>query len=174
MSVNIKELCKHIKQSSKNSLIWTLEDGIHYITNRHWAVKFNELPREVLVTLFSAFAKTPKEGHSLVITLWGEDEERPAVSLKKIFEGVEANKAEGTITNIILDYGKDVYRVIKTKDSIIRLNNKYMSMVEVGTQTAKCAGRLQPVTFGENQLILLPCRSENSKEEETIEGLLAG
>lgn len=59
--LNIKGLIKQIK-ASKDGLIWSLKDGVHTITNRHWLISFNDVPKEVQVALFSIFAQFPEEG----------------------------------------------------------------------------------------------------------------
>lgn len=172
MGVNIKELCKRIKKDSRRRLIWTLEKDVHYVSNGHWAVRFDNLPRDVLISLFSVFAKIPSEGFSMVTTRW-DVEERPAVSMTKVFRDCESYKSDGTVTNIIIDYGKEVYRVIKADEYLIKINNEYMSLAEPGSKPVKCSGRMLPVSFGDNQLIIIPVRNENAKEDETIKGLLA-
>lgn len=173
MCVNTKELCKHIKQSANRYLIWTVENGVHYITNRHWAVKFTELPRDVLISLFAVYARMPQEGISLVRTVYG-DEERPAVSLEKIYAKSAESLDIGTITSIIVERDKEQYRVLKTPNAIIKLNNKYMSMIDKDINMAKCSGKNEPVFFGDNQVILLPVRADEPKENETINELIAG
>lgn len=173
MSINTKELCKNIKHASKNCLFWTLESGIHYITNRHWAVKYEELPRDVLIVLFSIFAKFPTEGTTLERASGGE-RERELVSLVKIFDGTSQNTVTGSITNIILEWDKGEYRVIKTASEIIKLNNDYMSMVVKDDEPVKCGNKFQPVSFSNNQFILLPIRNDNKSNDATVLELLAG
>lgn len=176
MNINLKALCKQIKKDASRSLIWTVSNGTHYITNRHWMIKYryNNMPREVLVQMFSAFAQIPEDGHSLILTRFNglEIQDKPEISCELLFKSCEDFESNGVLTNIILDYGDFKCRVIKSKDTIIRLDETYMSMVDFDKDNARCAGRLQPISFCDNQLIILPFRTENETENNDILELL--
>lgn len=172
MGVNIKELCKQIKKDSRKSLIWTLENGVHYISNRYWAVRFIGIPSEVSDTLFSIFDQMPSEGRTLATSHW-DAKERPFVSMSGIFRHCESNNTEGSITNIIIEQGKVSYRVIKTNDHLIRIDNKYLSIVNKDKDIPKCSHQMTPVSFCNNQFLVISVRVTNSKEDDTINELLA-
>lgn len=171
--INLKELCKQIKKSGKSYLIWVLQDGMHYISNRHWAVKFNVLPREVLIALFSVFADQPKAGISFINTPMGLQISKiddSKINIKDIFEQSLQNADEGVITNVVIDYDNVSMRIFKTSDYITRINNDYASMTEI--KEGKSAGQQKPISFCNNDLIILPFRATSNDEDELIRSVL--
>lgn len=172
MNINLKELCKQIKKS--NNMIWALIDGVHYITNRHWAVKYESLPREILIELFAVFAEIPEAGAAIQMRR-GWEVSRANVDIKKVFDDLSAVvQKQGEVTPYLKLSDKDSMRVIKIGDEPIYVNNDYMKIIkDVVISNPTSAGKYQPIAFNENTLILLPYRMTNSKDDETIAELLA-
>jgi hypothetical protein len=173
MNINLKELNKQIKKSG--TLIWTLEKGIHYITNRYWAVKFAELPREVLVQLFSIFIAVPEEGRSLVMTHFGDIENKPAVNIEKIIADAVQGAKTGEVTPFLKEVDSKLrMRVMKFDGFISYVNESYTKIIK-NLDDSKPIGRAthMPISFNDNTLIILPFRISNGQDIETMNELLA-
>jgi len=170
MSINIKELSKQIKKWSRRYLIWTLEDGIHYVSDRHVAFRFNELPKEVLISLFSVFVRQPSEGRSLVMTPVG-DEEKTAISMKSVFRDSEQFAIDGVVTKVVVNYEDYAHRVIQAGDYLVRVDEMYMKMAN-GEQVL-CKGRHNPVLLCDGQMLLLPIRISKDLDANTIHEVLS-
>jgi len=175
MNINIKELCKQIKKS--RYVIWTLDNGVHYITNRHWMIKFSELPKEILIQLFSIFAEVAEEGKSLVYQAGFDAEKKPMVDCEKIF--VEANKGAeyGKITNFVkVIEPKMNLRVASFGKFMAYLDEEYMKIIyDFNAAQPFCGGSFRPVAFNGNTFVILPYRVENDRTEiELLNELLAG
>lgn len=175
MNINIKNLCKQIKKDSiKKNLIWTVENGMHYVTNRHWAVKYLVLPREVLITLFSAFAKIPQEGHTFQLSPHTSEplERDTPISIEPIFKRCDTHQPSDC-TKIITQFDQFSYRIIKQGENLIKVSQDYMQMVDLDGGQPKCGGMVDPISFCDNQLIILPARYDDAAENKMIHELLS-
>ncbi len=167
--INEKELCKQIKKSAKIGLIWTIQEGMNYITNRHWAVRYREVPRDVLVALFSVFAQLPEEGQTLNFT-FGQTVETN-VNVKRVFDESNDNDVKGKVTSYLSDsYGPYMVRIINSDKGFIYIKDDYMKMV--GDEEPLCKGINTPVSFCDNNFIILPVRVSNNNDN-TLHDLIA-
>lgn len=157
--LNIKGLCKQIK-SDKNSMIWSLRDGCHTITNRHWLIEFDEMPREVLVTLLSVFGEAPEDGMLLQNAHYSDTPLRNVALTDERWKPVGEGKP-ATYTSFIHDAGRVGYlRVFKQEDQFIFINENYLQAVgeHFGRENIKCNGYFQPVYFENINYLVLPMR----------------
>jgi len=167
--LNVKGLCKQIK-ASKNNLIWSLKDGIHVITNRHWMITFEEIPKEVLVTLFSLFVKMPEEGTALQASHFNREvSELIAVDVDKIRETAK-NGTISTLTNLFSRSGDLVTRIFKTSEGFLYVKADYMHAIneygDVGEILS--SGKHSPVLFKNINYLILPYRREHNLLEECL------
>jgi len=173
MNINIKELCKQIKKSP--SIIWTVQNGTHYVTNRHWAVRYTELPREVLIQLFCIFAEIPKEGETISFSKSYGFVSHSSANVERVFKDQEKVTDTGLVTPYLKthdDYGN--LRIIKIGKEFAYINEDYMKLVtDCESTSVVCSGRLSPISFYDNMLIILPVRTANEKDSGVINELLA-
>lgn len=164
MNINIKELCKQIKKS--HCVIWTLENGIHYITNRHWMIKFAELPREVLIQLFSIFTEIPSEGESLICQRDSIDR-KPAVRCEFIFEEAMKGPKPGEITEFVkVKDPKLQIRVLNFGTFFCYTNEDYMKILRDFEESKPFgSGVYRPISFNDNTFVILPYRVSNDKAD---------
>jgi hypothetical protein len=171
MNINEKELCKQIKKSV--TMIWSVVDGTHYFTNRHWAVKYDDLPRYVLVTLFSMFAVVPQEGESLSVRK-GEEASRFGANIKKAFDDQSSITNKGEVTPFLKLYDTYNLRVIKVGNEPAYVNNDYMKIIkDVENSNPVTLGTKSAISFNDNTVILLPYRLSNDREDGIVKELLA-
>lgn len=172
--INLKEVCRQIKLSGKRSLIWSRQEGFHYITNRHWLIRFadDQLPREVLVVLFSVFAMIPENGKTYMTHLEAVNEQKPP-GFNSIYSQLETAKP-GKIT----PFSKDLtekwrMRIIQFGSEFIFLDEEYARMVDQD-EVASCAGKLSPVFFLDGAVVILPYRNTGDKSDQTALTELVG
>jgi hypothetical protein len=165
--INEKELIKQIKKS-KHTMIWTIKDGVNYITNRHWMARYKTVPQVVLTTLFSIFAQIPKEGQALVMSC-GITLEQKYINCGKMYDDA-IKGSQGIVTSYIKESGNILMRVIKYKGDYLYLNNDFFKIAD-DDYAPKCNGKLAPLLFCDDDLLLLPYIVEN--DDETIKELVA-
>jgi len=164
MNINIKELCKQIKKS--HYFIWSLKGGINYLTNRHWAIKYETLPREVLVQLFTIYAEFPEEGTSLVYQGAFGVSKLDKVDIKKVFDDAQKDQIAGKVTPFIKVSGVLSMRVIKCNEKFIFVSDDYLKNIsDVEESEPFCKGQLNPVTFCNNNFLVLPYRMQTVEVE---------
>jgi hypothetical protein len=146
-------------------MIWTREKKQNFITNRHFLVRFEEIPNEVLASLFSVFFKLPIVGETLQ-TQFGEIiESKKPVNIGGVFHPDEQN-VTGNVTEYVRDSGKKfTSRVIKFPNHYSFISSEYMKLVEFDdlSPTTSGASPAAPVYFADKNLILLPYRFTNDK-----------
>lgn len=172
--INLKEVCRQIKASGKRALIWSRQEGFHYITNRHWMLRFadDQLPREVLVVLFSIFAMIPEPGKTIV-SYFGDVKEDKLGNMDKIYSPLES-APPGKITPFSKDIDeKSRMRVIQSGTEFIYLNEEYARMVD-HDEVPYCSGVLTPVFFLDGAVIILPYRNTSDKRDQTLLTELVG
>jgi hypothetical protein len=172
-SINTKELCKQIRYSAKRgSLIWTKEEKQDFITNRHFLVRFEDIPNEVLASLFSVFFKLPIVGETLYAQFGDITKPVKPVNIGGVFRTDEQNVI-GNVTEYVRDSGNKITsRVIKFPTHYSFINSEYMKLVEFDDLSPITSGNSSaaPVYFADKNLILLPYRF--SGKEILIEDLL--
>lgn len=158
MNINIKELCKQIKKS--RIIIWTLDKGVHYITNRCWMIKYNELPRDVLVQLFGIFLGIPEEGQSFVKNRNFENETKPALNCENIFVDALKDSRAGKVTLFVKHVDSNInIRVVTFGDFISFFDEEYMKMIKDFEQSHPISGgSYRPTSFNDNTFVILPYR----------------
>lgn len=170
MNINEKELVKQIK-ASKNRLIWNVQDNVHYITNRHWAVRYEKLPTSVLTALFSIFAEIPKNNSSFHNFQGILQKTEPSVNIQKIMTMDDSLKP-GQITEILVE-NSILMRVIECSGDLIYINNDYIKMVDNFDDQPLCSGSMSPVFFCEGNLIIFPYRTVKVTHKKIIQDLIA-
>lgn len=170
MNINEKELIKQIK-ASKNSLVWSVQDEVHYISNRHWAVRYKNLPTIVLTTMFSIFAEIPGNNSSFS-TAFGEiQKDRPLVDVQTNMTLGESVKP-GKITDVLVENGS-LMRVVECCGDLIYISNDYIQMVQNFDDQPLCSGLYLPVFFCDGNLIILPYRVKEVTHKKIIQELIA-
>ncbi|PWV97460.1 hypothetical protein DFQ01_121104 [Paenibacillus cellulosilyticus] len=161
--INLKEVCRQIKFHGKRSLIWSRTDEFHYITNRHWMLRFSDshLPREVLVLLFSVFAMIPEPRKALVAN-FGDVTEKEAINIQPIYTSLGTAKP-GNITPFSKDHDVLRMRIIQSGSDFIYLDEEYVKMVDLNEEAA-CTGKVSSVFFLNGAVVILPYRNTSGNE----------
>ena len=164
---NIKQVCKQIKADGK-SILWWRQNGLFYITNRHWIIRLpvDELPREILIQLFSIFAEIPNEGE-ILSDFTGKN------NIPKCdFVYSQMGKARpGKVTPFVKTFEPKNFpnlRVIQYKDQILYVNDNYIRMVDFEHETVYCTGKHSPVFFLDGAFAVLPMRQDDRSLSEEI------
>ncbi|WP_147304212.1 hypothetical protein [Cohnella lupini] len=159
MNITIKELCKQIKKS--RYFIWTLVDGVHYLTNRHWAIKYAELPREVLIQLFTKYAAIPEEGKTIIYDWnFGDTVHDKPVNVAKVFDDHSVNALPGVVTAFIKSHNDLNMRVINFDGKYVLVNNEYLKMLnDYQNSTPHGKGMNSAILFNDNTFMVLPYRT---------------
>lgn len=168
--LNIKGLCKQIKES-KWSIIWSLKDGKHMITNRQWMIVLDALPKDVSITLFSIFAEMPAEGQSLQNNRFiREHSHQVALDVEKIFEEAKGG-SEAKDTGFIYSIGESNTKVFKSSNAFAYVNEKFLAAVDADSYRGRVllSGRMSPLYYEDINYIALPYRVSNDPEKEIIE-----
>jgi len=174
--INIKELCKRIRAGSKSgAIIWSREENRHFISNRHWLVKFDELPREVTIALFSVFCKIPNVGQSFTAQAGVEHEQSSPINFNKIYEP-DNQMIIGRATPFIKDLGNKLCaRVVSFPDHYSIVNEDYMKLaVDSSEIRTSEKNHNMPVYLAEGDLLILPYREQDRGDIKTIKDLLIG
>lgn len=169
--LNIKGLIKQIR-TDKSRLIWSLYQGVHMVTNRHWMIEFEEVPREIMSVLLSIFGQFPTEGYLIQTFSFGSEVVK-ADAIKN--KGWDFNNAkQATVTKYIHDYGESRYlRVFKADDEFYFVNETYLQAVDknFGFENVMSKGTLQPLFFSNINYTVLPVRMHESYDLLTLKEL---
>ncbi|MGG6309830.1 hypothetical protein [Paenibacillus macerans] len=172
--LNHKEIAKQIKASGKHGyLIWSRQKKQHFISNRHFLLNVEEVPSEILISLFAIFLKIPAVGETLVCNFGRvqDEESQKPIKFDQIYMP-DKQSIKGQVTPFIKDYGDKIsMRIIKFPDRFTYINEQYMKMTSdrepISTDIA-----MAPVYFADNSLILLPYRINDKPEESILTGLI--
>lgn len=172
--LNLKEISKQIKASGKSgSLIWSREEKQHFITNRHFLLRVEEVPSEVLIALFSIFLKVPEKGETLTCYAGKiqDTEKQKPISFEKIYIPEKQNE-QGEFAPFIKDLGNKLQaRVIQFPGHFAYVNEQYMKMTN-DTEPVSTNGPMTPIYFADRNLILLPYRVHETKDDATLSVLI--
>ncbi|WP_409346798.1 hypothetical protein [Paenibacillus sp. MBLB4367] len=173
--INIKELCKRIKHDGKyGRMFWAKEERGHFIISGHYLVRFDELPRDVLVTLFGIFLRLPEMGKTLGFMRGDVISNIETVDYKKIYQP-EKQRVKGEVTSLIHDAGdKRIYRVVKFPDRFSFINEDYQKLLVDGHRAAVNGDApFSPLYFANNDLMIMPMRmtSDNQDISDLLEML---
>lgn len=164
--MNISEICKQLKIDGKIHLIWSREDGRDFISNRHYLFRFDELPRQVLVTLFSIYYRIPHIGETIVFQCGQEVKSK--INFGKLYEPDKQCEC-GSITNFIYEFDKKLsLRVVKIGQSFRYINNAYIRMASSESKVVSNSEIHSPIYLRHDlgDLMILPYRT--TPEEEVI------
>jgi hypothetical protein len=170
--LNIKGLCKQIK-ADKHCMIWSLNKGTHTITNRHWLIKFDALPREVLVTLLSIFGEFPEDGTLLQNVGYSDTPLRNVALTEERWKPVAEGKPIKYTRYLYDDGDSRNLRVFKLEDQFVFVKEQYLQAVDenFGREDIKCNGVYQPVFFADLNYLVLPMRMTKVDDLFTLEEL---
>jgi hypothetical protein len=168
-SINTKELCKQIKASgNRGFLIWGKEENQNFITNRHFLVRFEVLPNDVLAALFSVFYKLPNVGETLQAQFGEIINSGKSIDFRGIYHP-EQQSVKGFITQYVRDIDKKITaRLIKFPNHYSFVNSDFMNLLEIdktedlSPSTSGDNSHL-PIYFANKNLILLPYRFSDGK-----------
>lgn len=169
VNINEKELVKQIK-SSKYRLIWSVQDEVHYITNRHWVVRFKELPTIVLTAMFSVFAEIPENNSSILMSSGIPSKLKPPVDIRKVMDEKRIERP-GMITEVLVQHGNELLRVIECSGEYVYVKENYIKIVE--KQEPVCTGEFNPVIFCNGDFLILPVRVKQVTCKQVVQDLLA-
>ncbi|OXL83152.1 hypothetical protein BCV73_08725 [Paenibacillus sp. SSG-1] len=166
--LNIKGLCKQIKASRKN-MMWSLNDGVHTITDRYWMAQFKEIPKEVQIELYAIFAQFPEEGMHIRYDRFSDSILKGVfIDHTSILDG--ANKGEpAKDTRFSYDLNGMTARVFKRDDIYSYVNEGYLLAVKEYDGEILMTGKMQPVYFKDASYLVLPYRMGNAPEKEVLE-----
>ena len=161
--INIKELCKQLRADGKHgAVLWTREESKHYLSNRHYAVRFNELPKEVLITLFSIFCKVAEVGETLFSQGGFVVEQPKPVDFSKFYCPEKAN-INGEKTPYIRDFGdKKFAAVIKFPNRVSFVDEKYMKLAADVKELKGTDSAFTPLYLADDDLMVLPYRTTDN------------
>lgn len=163
--INTKELCKQLRFDSKNgAVIWTREADRHFISNRHYAVRFEELPKEVLIALFSIFCRLAEAGETL-FSQGGRvvDQPKPA-NFSKIYLPDKADVV-GSKTPYIRKMGKKLNAaVIKFSNRVSLVDEKYIKLADEADVVKSTDSVYAPMYLANDDLMVLPYRTTENQD----------
>lgn len=160
---NAKTLVKFIRNEKKEKghLVWQESNGMHYISNRIWAVRTAELEKAVLKELLDIFGERPN-GRVLVYQFDGVYEKSTnQINVEAIY--VEpVNK--GKVTPVALaNMGGGFTRMIEFDNGqIVWINNDYLKLLCKGVNKCKLL-KNYAVQFGED-VVIMPLKPETFTE----------
>ncbi|MEC0140449.1 hypothetical protein P4H94_26765 [Paenibacillus macerans] len=158
--LNLKEISKRIKESGKHgSIIWSRQKERHFVSNRHFLLKVEEVPSDILISLFSVFLKVPIVGETLICNLGKieEPENIKPIDFDKIYNP-EKQCVNGQVTPFLKETDKKLkMRVIHFPDCFKFINEQYMKMT-TEKDAKSTTDPVAPVYFANDQLMLLPFR----------------
>lgn len=127
MSVNTEALCTLLKQAE--TVVWSLKDGVHTISDLHVIVKFREIPRELKAVMLSIFLQDIEDGESLCYRDGG---------VNSIITGEIPCFMEANVTGQVTKYLKEcspwdrdeklLTRVIQLGDRYVLVQEKYVQL----------------------------------------------
>lgn len=156
--MNISEICKRLQAEGKGHLIWSREKGRDIVSNRHFLLKFDELPRQVLVTLFSIYLRVPQIGETIIMQR-GE-EVKSTIDFNKVYTPDKQSEM-GNITNFIYEIDRKLsLRAVKIGKHFAYVNNSYAKMAAVDCWVLSTDGKYAPIYFRHEigDLMILPYR----------------
>lgn len=172
--LNLKEISKQIKASGKSgSLIWSREQEQHFITNRHFLLRVDEVPSEVLIALFSVFLKVPEKGETLNCYAGKiqDNEKQKPISFEKIYTP-DKQTEKGEVTPFIKELGEKMQaRVIQFPGHFTYINEQFMKMTN-DKEPVSTKGPMTPIYFADRNLILLPYRVHETKDDAALVSLM--
>lgn len=156
MSINTKKLCQLIKREARRSLFWSKTEEGYTVTDRHFMVKFTEIPRDVMSTLLGIFLRTPEVGQSLQIWRGEIQDDCSLVSHKNIPKYEDAN-VDGKVTTYSKDLGGTKAKILQIGDSFYLVNEKYIAL-STGTNVKSFGSEYSPIYLADGALLVLPYR----------------
>lgn len=161
--MNISEICKRLQAEGKGHLIWSHEKGRDIVSNRHFLLKFDELPRQVLVTLFSIYLRVPQIGETIILHC-GE-EVKSNIDFNKVYTPNQQTEI-GNITNFIYEIDRKLsLRAVKIGKRFAYVNNSYAKMATVDCRVLSTDGKYVPIYFCHEigDLMILPYRLDRDE-----------
>ncbi|MNC15677.1 hypothetical protein D3C75_635010 [compost metagenome] len=170
--LNLKEIAKQIKASGKSgSVIWSREENQHFISNRHFLLRVEEVPSELLIALFTIFLKVPALGETLNCNFGQIQDNQKPLNFDKIYNP-DKQSQKGTVTPFIKESGEKLQmRVIQFPDHFSYINEQFMRMTS-DKYPISTSSPMMPVYFAENNLVLLPYRVVSTPEDDTLTRVL--
>lgn len=171
--INVKELCKKIQYGrTRGGMIWSREANRHFITNRHWLVRFDELPREVTIALFSVFCKIPEVGQTLNVFA-GEETNAKPIKYDGIYQPDKQDTA-GEVTPFMKDIGrKSLARVIKFPQHFALVDEEYFKLAEDDSDIrTQGSNPHSTIYLAGGDLLILPIRYGDNGNDKTLRELL--
>ncbi len=163
--INTKELCKQLRVDGKHGMvIWTREANEHFISNRHYAVRFHELPRDVMITLFSIFCRLAEVGETLHSHSGRVIDVQKPVDFSKVYCPEKAS-VTGSKTPYTRDMGRKLFTaVIKFSSHVSYVDEKYIKLANE-TETIKTTDSPHaPLYLANDDLMVLPYRTTNPSD----------
>ena len=173
--INTNELCKMVRYArSRGRLFWTREERQHFISNGHWLVRFDEVPRDVLVSLFGVFCKIPEVGQTLV-TQSGQEVESKPIDFSKIYQP-DKQSVFGEVTPFLKDIGQNqLCRIIKFPEHHVIVDENYFKMaIDYSNPKTQGKGSHYPIYLAGDDLMILPLRYHDEKQDEIMKEIVGG
>lgn len=158
VGLNIKGLCSQIRDSKK-IMLWSLKDGQYAISNRHWVIRFSEIPEEVLKTLFMIFGRLPEDGTCLMFSFDTVISNPKVPDFQTIYEGAEKG-TPGIKTSIIKESGDMLLRVFKNAETLYFVSERNLKTVNHRDYEGEIltSGSQSPILYKGLDYIVLPVR----------------
>lgn len=171
MSVNTEALCTLLKQAE--TVVWSLKDGAHIISDRHVIVRFDEMPREIKSAMMSIFLKDIEDGESLCYRDGGVN----SVKIGEIPCFKEANvvgQATRYLKECEFPNGDTLLsRVVQLGDKYILIQDKYMKLV-MERDVAGFQENNKPIFLADGEIIIFPLKEHGGGfTQSTMEKITA-
>ncbi|MCL6605525.1 MAG: hypothetical protein K6T94_21885 [Paenibacillus sp.] len=171
--LNLKEISKQIKSSGKSgSVIWAREEKQNFISNRHFLLRVDLVPSDILVALFTVFLKVPAVGETLICSFGKVQDQgnKKPITFTTIYNP-EKQTDKGKVTSFIKESGEKLQmRIIQFSEHFTYVNEQLMKMT-TDKEPMSIGGPMMPVYFAEGNLLLLPYKV-STPEDNVLSGLI--
>lgn len=165
--LNIKGLCKQIRES-KHKLIWSLNEGVHTITNRHWLINLSALPYEVKIELLKTFEGIEIQEGQMINSYH---------DIGLVDKPLNIPKQENeTVEFEWTDYYRNcaslgMTRVFRHGETIKYINTSYLQAVSEGLVPTSINSSLGNLLFEEIGYMILPVRVNDGHDILAVLGV---
>jgi hypothetical protein len=150
-------------------MLWSFENGQYAISNRHWVIRFTEIPEEVLKTLFMIFGQLPEDGTCLKFYFDKVLSDPKVPDFQTIYKGAERG-TPGIKTPIIKESGDLLLRVFKNAETLYFVSERNLKTINHNDYEGEIltSGPQSPILYKDLDYIVLPVRVLQVVEEAAL------
>lgn len=165
--INTKALCKQIKEDAKKgTVIWAREKERHFISNRHYLVRFTELPEDVSNTLLGIFGGEPEIGKMFMFQYGTKLEPKETINFKSIYRPQDA-KLTGSVTTFMKELSKKwTGRIVNFSLEYVCIDEKYYALALDDKAKTISNENFQTVYLADNDLLVMVIKNVHAKPWE--------